>query len=392
MTTLDPRSMARLIDAIRGVVGDAERVALHEPTFDGVERDYVLECLDTGWVSSAGPYVDRFERDLEAATGAKHAVAVMNGTAALHVALMLAGVVPGDEVLVPSLTFVATANAVSYCGAVPHFVDASWTSLGVDAGKLDEYLSQTLERRGEVSVSRASGRVVRAVVPVHIFGHITDMAALRRVADRHALKVIDDATEALGSLYHGAPVGIGCEIGVLSFNGNKIVTTGGGGAVLLNDPELACRAKHLTTTAKVGHKWEFIHDVVGYNYRLPNLNAALGCAQLQRLPDFVRRKRRLAEIYQDVLKDFDFVEVFREPEGSQSNYWLNALILREELGDARDACIAALHERGIIARPVWRLMHELPPYAASPKMPMHVTPDIQRRLINIPSSPQLVAD
>ena len=383
-------ALSGILRRVRSVVGGGTKVALHEPTFAGREWDYVKQCIDTGWVSSVGSFVDRFEQALCERSGAAHAVAVVNGTEALHVALLLAGVEPDDEVLVPTLTFVATANAVVYCGAVPHFVDACWESLGIGPAALAAYLEQTLLIEGGVAVNRQTGRRVRAIVPVHVFGHAVDLAPLVELADRFRLALIEDATEALGSFYRNKPVASGARLAVLSFNGNKIVTTGGGGAILTDDPEIARRAKHLTTTAKLPHPWAFEHDEVGYNYRLPNLNAALGCAQLEQLDDFVERKRTLAARYFDAFDRVSGVRVFREPEFSRSNYWLNALVLDETLASRRDDLLAACHAEGILARPTWRLLHELKPFASAPRMPSPLAEDIHRRVLNVPSSPHLV--
>ena len=268
-----------LISAITSVTGSGP-VALHEPEFDGNEWDYIKECLDTNFVSSVGKFVDRFERDLEQYTGAKHVIAVSNGTSALHISLLLAGVEQGDEVLVPALTFVATANAVVYCGANPHFVDSEKESLGIDPEKLKTYLQATTTLIAGQCRNRSSGRVIRAMVPMHTFGHPSKIKELLEVCKEFNIAMVEDAAESLGSFYSEKHTGTFGLLGTLSFNGNKTITTGGGGAILTDDSTLAKRAKHLSTTAKVPHKWNYVHDEVGYNYRLPNLNAALGCAQL----------------------------------------------------------------------------------------------------------------
>jgi len=380
-----------ILAAVRKVV-PAERgsVALHEPEFRGREREYVLDCIDTGWVSSVGAYVDRFESMLTEITGAAHTVATVNGTAALHVALLLAGVRPGDEVLVPAFTFIATANAVSYCGAVPHFVDSAADTLGLDPAALDEHLRRIAERRGDALVNRDTGRVLRAVVPMHAFGHPVDVDGLLKVCGRYGLPVVEDAAESLGSTYKGTHTGRFGRLAALSFNGNKVVTTGGGGAILTDDLELGRRAKHLTTTARVPHRWNLSHDVIGFNYRLPNLNAALGCAQLENLPDFLRRKRQLAERYAAAFETVGEADFVREPANTRSNYWLNAILLRREAAPARDGVLQRLNDAGLMARPGWCLMHRLPMYEHSPRASLPVAEDIERRLINLPSSPALV--
>jgi perosamine synthetase len=374
--------------AIAEVVG-AGPVGLHEPRFTGNELAYLKECLDTTFVSSVGKFVDRFEADLAAFTGARHVVAVVNGTQALHVALLLGGVVANDEVLAPALTFVATANAVSYCGATPHFVDSSEKTLGLDPRALREYLGDVAEMRDGQCVNRSTGRVIRAVVPMHTFGHPVDMESLLAVASDFNIAVIEDAAESLGSYIGGRHTGTFGLVGTLSFNGNKTITTGGGGAILTNDTALARRAKHLTTTAKVPHRWNFDHDEIGYNYRLPNLNAALGCAQLERLPELLASKRALFEQYRLAFAKVERVHLFSEPEGCRSNYWLQTLLLDESVAAERDAILAATNEAGLMTRPTWKLMHRLKAFTASPRMPLPVAESLERRILNIPSSPFL---
>ncbi len=366
-------------------------VTLHEPVFAGNEWAYVKECIDTGWVSSAGAYVDRFESDLAAYTGVRRAVAVVNGTAALHVALLLAGVERDDEVLVPALTFVATANAVAYCGAVPHFVDSEERTLGLDADKLECYLDEIAVVEGDLCRNRQSGRVIRAVVPMHTFGHPVDLDALAAVCDRFGLVMIEDAAESLGSLYKGRHTGQWGRMATLSFNGNKTITTGGGGALLTDDDALADRAKHLTTTGKRAHRWAYEHDAVAYNYRLPNLNAALGCAQLEQLGGFLARKRQLAARYAEAFADVGGVQFVTEPPFARSNYWLNALLLDEAHAHERDQLLADTNDAGIMTRPAWTLMSSLPMYRTCPRMDLAVAESMERRLVNIPSSASLEA-
>lgn len=378
-----------LMAALTAVLPGKRPLSLHEPEFAGREWDYVKECIDTGWVSSVGKYVDRFEAMLAEAAGVRRAVACVNGTSALHVALMLAGVEPGDEVLIPTLTFVATANAVAYCGAVPHFVDSELSTLGVDPARLADHLATVAEPTAGGLRNRQTGRRIRALMPVHIFGHPVALDPLTALCERLGLALIEDATEALGSTYRGRPAGGFGAMSVLSFNGNKIVTTGGGGAILTDDDELGKRAKHLTTTAKRPHAWAFVHDELGYNYRLPNLNAALGCAQLERLPDFVARKRALAARYAEALAGVPGLRFVREPEGCQSNYWLNAVLLDPAQASERDHVLERTNAAGIGTRPAWTLMHRLPMYASAPRMTTPVAEQIEACLINLPSSPSL---
>ncbi|TGU70604.1 LegC family aminotransferase [Geomonas terrae] len=385
MTTTFDKNL--ILDALRSVLpATGGVVALHEPNFSGNEWAYVKECIDTGWVSSVGKFVDRFERELAAYTGVKRAVAVVNGTAALHISLLCAGVQPGDEVLIPALTFIATANAVCYCGAVPHFIDTNEETLGADPQKLAAYLERIAAIDAAGCRNRITGRRIKVVVPMHTFGHPVDLDPLAEVCRRFSLVMIEDAAESLGSLYKGRHTGQWGLLSAVSFNGNKTITTGGGGAILTDDEELATRAKHITTTAKVPHPWEFNHNLVGYNYRMPNLNAALGCAQLEQLPGFLLAKRKLAQRYQEVFAAVPGIRVVAEPPGCQSNYWLNALLLDAEFSDQRDAVLQVSNDAGIMTRPAWTLMHRLPMFKECPRMDLSVAESLERRLINIPSS------
>jgi len=389
MNTAGPRTdvIAATLAAVRSVLGPAQStIALHEPEFTGREWAYVKECLDTGWVSSVGAYVDRFERDLREVTGAPFAVATVNGTAALHVCLLLAGVRPGDEVLIPALTFIATANAVSYACATPHFVESEEHTLGVDADALESYLLEVAELRNEGCFNRRTGARIRALVAMHVFGHPCDLDALASLAARWRLVLVEDAAESLGSSYRGRHTGNVGQLAALSFNGNKVVTTGGGGAILTQDPELGRRAKHITTTARVPHRWSFLHDEVGYNYRLPNLNAALGCAQLERLPDLIERKRRLAQRYEAAIAGVEGIGFLREPAFGQSNYWLVGLVLDPSHASCRDGLLEALNDAGYMSRPIWTLMHRLPMFAACPRMALPVAESLESRVVNVPSS------
>ncbi len=379
-----------ILSGLRQVLGESDSVfSLHEPEFSGNEWVYVKECIDTGWVSSVGKFVDEFERKLAEFTGARHAVAVVNGTAALQVALQIAGVKAGDEVLVPAFSFVATANAVSHCGAVPHFVDSSESTLGLDAEALAAYLDFIAKPTANGLRNKQTDRRIAAIVPMHTFGHPVDLASLMEVAGRFALPVVEDAAESLGSIYHGRHTGtFGC-MGVLSFNGNKIITTGGGGAILTDDPDIARQAKHLTTTAKKPHRWEFFHDAVAYNYRLPNLNAALGCAQLERLPDFLSRKRQLAEKYRTTFERILGLRFVDEPEGCRSNFWLNAVRIDQPSMMLRDALLTVANDAGYQCRPAWTLLNKLPMYQDCPRAELPVAEALEASLINLPSSPKL---
>jgi aminotransferase in exopolysaccharide biosynthesis len=376
----------QVVGAIREVVGPGP-VALHEPSFDGNEWLYLEECLDSNYVSSVGKFVDQFELSLANYTGAKYAVSVVSGTAALQIALKLAGVKSGEEVLLPALTFVATANAISYLGAIPHFVDSEESTLGIDVVKLREYLSANTERQSGLCINKSTERVIRALVPMHTFGHPSDLEQLMSIARDFKLVLVEDAAESLGSFYQGQHTGTFGLLGTLSFNGNKTITTGGGGAILTNDEELARRAKHLTTTAKIAHKWEFDHDEIGYNYRMPNINAALGCAQMEKLPEKISSKRELFKRYKEKFNLISGASIFEEPKNCQSNYWLQTLLLEEDSVDLRDSVLEASNKEGIMARPAWKLMSNLAPYRNSPAMSLKGANSLYRRVINLPSSP-----
>lgn len=358
---------------------------LHEPYFAGNEWTYVKECIDTRWVSYVGKFVDQFESKLAEFTGARFAVATSSGTSALHIALKAVGVGPGDEILLPALTFAATANAVAYCDAIPHFIDSD-ENLGVDPAKLAAYLQEIAEIRGDQCFNRGTGRPIRALLPVHIFGHPVDLDPLLALAERFRLVLVEDAAESLGSYYKGKHTGNWGKVSILSFNGNKLVTTGGGGAILTNDGELAARMKHLTTTAKVKHPWKFDHDEVGYNYRLPNLNAAVGCAQMEQLPGFLTRKRALAERYERAFAGLEGVRFFKEPAFGRSNYWLNAIVLDPSVESARDAFLDLSNSQGMMTRPAWTLLNRLPHFRECPEMDLSQSESLERRLICIPSS------
>ncbi len=386
-------STAKVITTLEEVLGSNHGfIALHEPTIAAREKERVNDCLDSGFVSSVGEYVEHFEQQLADYLGVKYVVAVVNGTSALHIALLLAGVEKDTEVIVPTLSFVATANAVTYCDAVAHFVDAEIGSLGMDAEKLENYLDDILIARGSQWFNRHTGRQIAAIVPMHTFGHPVDMNALNIVAEKYNIAVVEDAAESLGSRYHGEMTGSLSLLAAISFNGNKIITTGGGGAIATNNSALAKQAKHLTTTARIAHRWNVSHDSIGFNYRMPNLNAALGCAQLERMDGFLINKHRLAKTYAEVFSAVPGVQFFTQPDYAESNYWLNVLLLDKTVADQRDKCLAAINEAGMMARPAWTLLHTLPMYQDNPRMAdLTVAEDIEKRLINIPSSPFLAA-
>lgn len=381
----------RIHKAIKETISSSlDYTPLHNPVFEGNEEKYLVDCVRSNFVSSVGEYVNRLEHMLADYTGAKRSVVTVNGTAALHVAMLLAGVKQGDEVLIPAMTFVATANAVSYTGAVPHFVDVDEKSLGIDPAKLKEYLTDIAEIRDEKCYNKRTGAHISAIVPMHTFGHPVDMDPLCEICRQFKIPVVEDAAESLGSFYKGKHTGNHGLVSSLSFNGNKIITTGGGGAILTNDDTLADRAKYITTTAKVPHKWEFYHDIAGFNYRMPALNAALGCAQMEQLDGFIENKRVLADNYIKAFHGIEGVSFFIEPSYAKSNYWLNTIILEKENESLRDQVLEYTNSNGIMTRPVWKLMNKLPMYSSCPSMDLTCSESLEKRIINIPSSAWLV--
>lgn len=387
-----------ILNAIRKVVGKStpdHPIALHEPYFRDTDAWlYVKDCLDTGWVSTAGKWVSLFEQELASKTGARHVIAVSNGTVALRLALHLAGVSSGDEVLVPPLSFVATTNAVSHLGAIPHFVDVDPITLAMDASALSDLLDQTAEIRNGQTFNRLTGRRIAAVLPVHVFGYPADMTELLKVSNAWLLPIVEDAAEALGSWRHETHCGLFGIVGTLSFNGNKLITTGGGGALITNDSDLGHRARHLSTTAKVPHPWDFVHDAVAWNDRLPNINAALGVAQLEDLEKRLIAKSQLSKLYEDTFSGLEGVEFFKEPPGCRSNQWLMTLRFTDNSPTLANAKrLALLHEAhsvGILLRPVWRPLHQLAMYENCPRGDLAMAEDQSQRLLNLPSSPQLL--
>jgi aminotransferase in exopolysaccharide biosynthesis len=374
-----------IIKAIQASIGHGPH-HLHQPSFNGNEQDYVRDCILSTYVSSVGGYVDKFERALESYTGAKRAIATVNGTAALHLALQLAGVRPGDEVLLPALTFVATSNAVHYLGATPHFVDSEAKTLGMDPRALREWLEYMAEPTAQGYRNSKTGRRLSAVVPMHTFGHPCELEELLAVSYDYQLTLVEDAAESLGSFYYGRHTGTFGLCGTLSFNGNKIITTGGGGAILTNDERLADHAKHLSTTAKIPHAWNYVHDEIGFNYRMPNLNAALGCAQLEELPEFLLSKRRLTNRYSHAFSGMKGFSLVKEPPGCSSNYWLQTLLLDESAVDEREGILLATNQVSLMTRPAWTLMHLLKANQNCPHAPLPIAESLAQRLINLPSS------
>ncbi len=378
-----------VISAIRSVVGEGT-FALHEPSFSVLEQQYLIDCLNSGYVSSVGAYVEKFERLIGEYTGVRHVIATVNGTSALHLALLVAGVSKQDEVLIPSLTFAATANAIIYCGANPIFVDSSPLNFNIDLIVLEEWLKNNTTLKDLNLININTGRRIKAIIPMHTFGHSCEMDLLLQIAKKYRLEVVEDAAEGLGSFYKERHVGSIGMVGVLSFNGNKIITTGGGGAIMTNDDLLAKKIRHLSTTARIKHPWEVAHDQVGFNYRMPNLNAALGCAQIERLEDFRVAKRKLNDLYIMAFKDIDNIRIYREPSNCSSNYWLQSMILSEQVLDKKELLLRETNALGISTRPLWKLMHKLKHFSNYQKTSMDGAELLEKCVINIPSSPHLL--
>lgn len=367
---------------------DGNMVPLHAPTFVGNEKKYLEECIDTTFVSSVGKFVDRFEHDIVDYTNAKKAVVCVNGTNALHMALMLVGVEAGDEVLTQALTFIATCNALSYIGAKPVFLDVDFDTMGLSPAAVEAWLTDNAEVRdnGEC-FNKTTGRRIKACVPMHTFGHPVRIEQLADICRRWNIELVEDAAESMGSLYKERHTGTFGKVAAISFNGNKTITTGGGGMLLFADEELGAFAKHLTTQAKVPHRWAFVHDHVGYNYRMPNINAALGCAQLECLDTFIVNKRATAEAYKEFFANIEGVDFVSEPADCRSNYWLNAVLLPDR--ESRDSFLEYTNDHGVMTRPVWELMNRLPMFADAKTDGLANTIELADRLVNIPSSVKL---
>lgn len=376
--------LGEFVKFVREMYGTTDFIPLHEPKFLGNEKEYVLDTIESTFVSSVGSYVDRFENDIVKFTGAKYAVATVNGTAALHIALKLAGVAAGDEVITQSLTFVATCNVIRYCGAEPIFVDVDLNTLGLSPDSLQDFLDEYCEIRDDGNCwNKTTNNIVRACMPMHTFGFPAQLDEIKAICQTYNIVLVEDAAESLGSKYKQQHTGTIGKLAALSFNGNKIITAGGGGVVLTNDDVLAAHAKHITTTAKSPHKWKFVHDEIGYNYRMPNLNAALAVAQLEMLPDFIESKRRLALRYQEWGLNNN-LEFFCEPEHTKSNYWLNTVITNNN--DEQLAMLEYTNNHGVMTRPVWMPMHKLPMNSECLSIELNNTEWLAERIVNVPSS------
>ena len=372
----------KVVDFVKEQYPDKDFVSLHEPVFIGNERKYVLDAIDSTFVSSVGAYVNRFEEMMAEITGAKYAIAIVNGTNALHLGLLLANVQREEEVVSQALTFIATANAISYIGAKPIFIDVDKETLGMSPTALTNFLEANAELRADGSYNKTTGKRIAACVPMHTFGLPCRIDEIAAICAKWNIALVEDAAESLGSYYKGRHTGVYGKVGIFSFNGNKTVTCGGGGALVTNDESIAKKAKHLTTQAKVPHKWEFVHDQIGYNYRMPNLNAALACAQLEQLAMFVENKRELASKYITFFKELD-IDFVQEPNDSRSNYWLNAILL-DSLA-SREDFLTYTNDRGVMTRPVWELMNRLPMFQDCQTDELTNSIWIADRLVNIPS-------
>lgn len=376
-------SYKKITDFIHDLYG-APEVPLHAPCFIGNEKKYLAECVDTTFVSSVGQFVDRFEEKMAQYTGAARAVTCVNGTNALHLALLLVGVVRGDEVLTQALTFIATCNAIRYIDAHPVFLDVDQSTMGLSPDAMREWLSRNAEIKDSQCFNKNTQRRIKACVPMHTFGHPARIDEIAAVCEEYHIELVEDAAESLGSLYKGQHTGLFGRVGVISFNGNKTITTGGGGMLLLNNEELGAQAKHLTTQAKVPHHWEFIHNRVGYNYRMPNINAALGCAQLEHLEEFVLNKRETAEKYHAFFATIDDMDYFVEPENCRSNYWLNTILLKDR--QAQQDFLQYTNAHGVMTRPAWQLMNRLEMFKGCETDGLKQTQWLEERIVNIPSS------
>ncbi len=372
-----------VVDFIQNLYQTKAFIPLHEPRFRGKEKDYLINCIDSTFVSSVGQYVDDVEIKIASITGAKYAVVTSNGTSALHLALVATGVKSETEVITQPLTFVATSNAINYCGAHPVFIDVDMDTMGLSPEKLSDFLVKNTHRKNDQTINKRTGRVISAVMPMHTFGHPCRIADIRDICKQYELPLIEDAAEAMGSRYLNKHLGNFGNMGVLSFNGNKIITAGGGGAIICNDATLAKRLKHLSTTAKVPHKWEYVHDQIGYNYRMPNLNAALLLAQLDQLSEMLDSKRHIANKYQEFFSDTP-IKFKTEPINSTSNYWLCAIELPSKA--ERDLLLDISNQNGVMSRPIWKLTHRLPMYKDCFSANLDNAEQLESTIVNLPSS------
>jgi perosamine synthetase len=373
-----------VVNFVRDIYGKEGVIPLHAPLFVGNEKQYLNECIDSTYVSSVGKFVDKFEEKIAQFTGAKYAIATSNGTSSLHIALLLGNVNNNDEVITQPLTFVATCNAISYCGAKPIFIDVDKDTMGLSPSLLQAFLDKNTIVKDQQCINKITGKIIKACVPVHTFGHPCRVDDIKEICDKYNIFLIEDAAESLGSLFKNKHTGTFGQIGIISFNGNKVITGGGGGCIITDNKALANQAKHITTTAKVPHKWEYTHDMIGYNYRMPNLNAALLVAQLESLESFLVNKRKNAMAYRDFFADKAY-NFFEEPAYSKSNYWLNTIILKDKR--QRDLFLNETNSKGVSTRPIWTLMNNLPIFKNAQCGELMNAEWLEERAVNIPSSP-----
>lgn len=375
--------MQNIVDFIKETFNTNEFIPLHEPKFIGNEKKYLNDCIDSTFVSSVGKYVDIFEKEFAKNVGSKYAIATVNGTAALHIALKLVDVGENDEVITQPLTFIATCNAISYCGAKPIFLDVDLDTLGLSPTALKDFLETNCEIIDNQCINKTTKRQIKACVPMHTFGHPCRIVEIKEICDEWNIALVEDSAESLGSFYKNKHTGTFGKVGAFSFNGNKIITSGGGGVIVTDDEVLAKRAKHITTTAKIPHPYEYVHDEVAYNYRLPNINAALLVAQMENLDNFLKSKRELALVYEEFFKALD-IDFIKEPKNSKSNYWLQAVLLDDV--KPRDEFLDFTNKNGVMTRPIWRLMNELEMYKTCQKDDLKNAKYLEQRVVNIPSS------
>lgn len=376
--------MQEIIEFIQNTYNTKEFIPLHEPRFLGNEKRYLNDCIDSTFVSSVGAYVDRFEKEFAAYVGSKYAIATVNGTSALHISLLLADVKENDEVLTQALTFIATCNAINYCGAKPIFIDVDLDTMGLSPESLENFLKENCELKENRCINKNTNKTIKACVPMHTFGHPCRIDEIEKICKEWNIALVEDSAESLGSFYKNQHTGTFGELGAFSFNGNKIITSGGGGVIVTDNELLAKKAKHLTTTAKVPHKYEYIHDEIGYNYRMPNLNAALLVAQLEQIDTFLKSKRELAVKYKSFFDSYDTTEFITEPVNSSSNYWLQAVILKDK--ETRDAFLEFTNKSGVMTRPIWKLMNELEMFKDCESTSLNNAKYLEERIVNIPSS------
>jgi len=375
--------MKNIVDFIKKLYTTNDFIPLHQPRFIGNEKKYLIDCIDSTFVSSVGKYVDTFEEEFAKTVGSKYAIATVNGTAALHISLLLAGVKRDDEVITQPLTFIATCNAISYCGAKPIFIDVDLDTMGLSPNSLEEFLKTNCEIKENKCVNKTTRKIIKACVPMHTFGHPCRIVEIKNICDKWNITLVEDAAESLGSYYKNKHTGTFGKLGAFSFNGNKIITSGGGGVIVTDDEALARKAKHITTTAKIPHPYEYVHDEIGYNYRLPNINAALLVAQLEQLDKFLEDKRDLTKQYEDFFYNLD-ITFIKEPENSKSNYWLQAVMLQDK--KQRDEFLDFTNKNGVMTRPIWRLMNELEMFKDCQSAELKNAKYLEERVVNIPSS------